>query len=97
MLFTADHEDARRALQKFIAALRIYQHKIQRYEDVCMGPLADRLRSRFGLKLRRTQHEHMFYALLSNSDIARCIRHASNVPEADERQCSKIQPHRTGL
>jgi hypothetical protein len=36
-----------------------------------------------GVKLRRTQYEHMFSALLSNSDIARCIRHVSNVPHPD--------------
>src|SRR6266566_7447430 len=35
------------------------------------------------VKLRNTQHEHMFSALLSNSDIARCSRDVSNVPEAD--------------
>src|ERR1700732_2720538 len=32
------------------------------------------------VKLRRTQYEHMFSALLSNSDIARRSRHVSNVP-----------------
>src|SRR5258708_18135343 len=32
------------------------------------------------VKLRRTQCEHMFSALPSNSDITRCIRHVSNVP-----------------
>jgi hypothetical protein len=35
------------------------------------------------VKLRRTQSEHMFSALPSNSDIARRIRHVSKVPEAD--------------
>jgi len=32
------------------------------------------------VKLRRTQYEHMFSALPSNSDIARRSRHVSNVP-----------------
>src|SRR5216684_1507709 len=31
------------------------------------------------VKLRRTQYEHMFSALLSNSDIAQCSRHVSNL------------------
>jgi hypothetical protein len=35
------------------------------------------------VKLRRTQYEHMFSALLSNSDVARCSRHVSNVPIAE--------------
>ena len=35
------------------------------------------------VKLRRTRYEHMFSALLSNSDIARCSRHVSNVPIGD--------------
>src|SRR5258706_2269237 len=35
------------------------------------------------VKLRRTQCEHMFSALPSNSDIARCIRHVSKVPNSD--------------
>jgi hypothetical protein len=33
--------------------------------------------------VRRTQYEYMFSAFLSNSDIARCSRHVSNVPGAD--------------
>src|SRR5882762_5895177 len=32
------------------------------------------------VKLRRPQYEHMFSALPSNSDIAGCSRHVSNVP-----------------
>ena len=35
------------------------------------------------VKLRRTQYEHMFSALLSNSDIGRRSRHVSNVPKGD--------------
>src|ERR1700681_3877274 len=35
------------------------------------------------VKLRRTQCEHMFSALPSNSDIARCSRHVSNVPNPE--------------
>src|SRR3977135_896930 len=35
------------------------------------------------VKLRRTQHEHMFSALPSNSDIARRSRHVSKVPLPD--------------
>jgi hypothetical protein len=35
------------------------------------------------VKLRRTQHEHMFSALPSNSDIARRSRHVSKVPLTD--------------
>src|ERR1700694_2866463 len=35
------------------------------------------------VKLRRTQYEHMFSALPSNSDIARCSRHVSKVPRGD--------------
>src|SRR6266849_7289879 len=35
------------------------------------------------VKLRRTQYEHMFSALPSNSDIARLIRHVSKVPCVD--------------
>src|SRR3982074_2669194 len=35
------------------------------------------------VKLRRTQYEHMFSALPSNSDIARRSRHVSNVPIGD--------------
>src|SRR5882724_11673419 len=42
------------------------------------GGLSCRLR----VKLRRTQYEHMFSALLSNSDIARCSR-TSKVPTSD--------------
>src|SRR5258706_13997214 len=38
---------------------------------------------RFGSKMRRTQCEHMFSALPSNSDMARCSRHVSKVPNAD--------------
>src|SRR6266550_3545905 len=34
-------------------------------------------------KLRRTQYEHMFSALPSNSDIARRSWHVSNVPTPD--------------
>src|SRR6266496_4241611 len=34
-------------------------------------------------KLRRTQHEHMFSALPSNSDIAQSSRHVSKVPCVD--------------
>jgi len=34
-------------------------------------------------QLRRTQCEHMFSALPSNSDIARCSRHVSNVPNPE--------------
>ena len=33
------------------------------------------------VKVRRTQYEYMFSAFLSNSDIARCSRHVSNVPK----------------
>ena len=33
-------------------------------------------------QLRRTQYEHMFSALPSNSDIARCVRHVSKVPKS---------------
>src|SRR5437773_6209026 len=33
------------------------------------------------VKLRRTQYEHMFSALPSNSDIARRIRHVSKGPQ----------------
>src|SRR5260221_10470029 len=40
-------------------------------------------RTPFGVKLRRTECEHMFSALPSNSDVARCIRHVSKVPEDD--------------
>ncbi len=36
-----------------------------------------------GVKLRRTQYEHMFSALPSNSDIARCNRHFAFVPQPD--------------
>jgi transposase-like protein len=35
------------------------------------------------VKLRRTQYEHMFSALPSNSDIARRSRHVSRVPTED--------------
>ena len=35
------------------------------------------------VKLRRTQCEHMFSALPSNSDIARCSRHFAFVPTPD--------------
>ncbi len=35
------------------------------------------------VKLRRTQCGHMFSALLSNSDIAQCGWHVSNVPLPD--------------
>src|SRR6267378_6205255 len=35
------------------------------------------------VKLRRPQYEHMFSALPSNSDIAGCSRHVSNVPTGD--------------
>jgi hypothetical protein len=35
------------------------------------------------VKLRRTQYEHMFSALPSNSDIARRSRHVSNVPTTE--------------
>src|SRR6202158_4238219 len=38
---------------------------------------------RLWVKLRRTQYEHMFSALPSNSDIARRGRHVSNVPLPD--------------
>ena len=38
---------------------------------------------RLWVKLRRTQCEHMFSALPSNSDIARRIRDVSKVPGAD--------------
>jgi hypothetical protein len=34
------------------------------------------------VKLRRTQYEYMFSALLSNSDIARCSRHVCFVPDS---------------
>jgi hypothetical protein len=34
------------------------------------------------VKLGRTQQEHMFSASLSNSNIAQCNRHVSNVPKA---------------
>jgi hypothetical protein len=34
------------------------------------------------VKLRRTQYEHMFSALRSKSDIARCSRHFAFVPIA---------------
>jgi hypothetical protein len=37
-------------------------------------------------KLRRTQYEHMFSALPSNSDIARRFGHVSNVPIGDIQQ-----------
>jgi len=35
------------------------------------------------VKTRRTQFEHMFSGLPSNSDIARCSRHVSNGPRGD--------------
>src|SRR6266568_4121181 len=35
---------------------------------------------RLGVKLRRTQYEHMFSDLLSNSDIPRCSRHFAFLP-----------------
>jgi hypothetical protein len=38
------------------------------------------------VKLRRTQYEHMFSALPSNSDIARRSRHVSKVPTRDVPQ-----------
>jgi hypothetical protein len=38
---------------------------------------------RLRVKVRRTQYEYMFSAFLSNSDIARCSRHVSNVPKAE--------------
>ena len=38
------------------------------------------------VKLRRTQCEHMFSALPSNSDIARRIRDVSKVPTGDSPQ-----------
>src|SRR6266481_9789539 len=41
-------------------------------------------------KLRRIQYEHMFSALLSNSDIARGSRHVSNVPNPDSCAAPKI-------
>src|SRR6266581_1387026 len=42
------------------------------------------------VKLRRTECEHMFSALPSNSDIARCIRHVSKVPIPDFKGCASI-------
>src|ERR1700693_1680491 len=39
-------------------------------------------------KLRRTHCEHMFSALPSNSDIARCSQHVSNVPRTDIAWCN---------
>jgi len=43
---------------------------------------------RLWVKLGRTQYEHMFSALPSNSDIARRSRHVSNVPTAVIRTCA---------
>jgi hypothetical protein len=37
---------------------------------------------RIWVKLRRPRYEHVFSALPSNWDIARCSRHVSNVPQA---------------
>src|SRR5258708_35428489 len=44
------------------------------------NPLATHGRTIHWVRLRRTLYEHMFSALLSNSDIARCSRHVSKVP-----------------
>jgi hypothetical protein len=62
--------------------------------------LSTRLRSRCGLapgcrlrvKLRRTQYEHMFSALPSNSDIARSSRHVSKVPLSDLARLVPLEP-----
>jgi hypothetical protein len=43
------------------------------------------------VKLRRTQYEHMFSALPSNSDIARRSRHVSKVPKAVTRASIKTK------
>src|SRR5260370_41819230 len=47
--------------------------------------IALRYLGRLGVKLRRTQCEHMFSVLPSNSAIIRCIRHVSKVPKAQSR------------
>jgi hypothetical protein len=46
----------------------------------CTPHRPDRPSSETLHKVRRTQYEHMFSALPSNSDIARRSRHVSNVP-----------------
>src|SRR6266567_5504088 len=46
-------------------------------------------------KLRRTECEHMFSALPSNSDIARRSRHVSNVPEGDISGAAALGAKRT--
>src|SRR6202030_2462849 len=46
-------------------------------------------------KLRKTQCEQMSSALLSNSDIARCSRHVSNVPQADSCTAANRIPIRS--
>jgi hypothetical protein len=48
-----------------------------RLEAIVLNP--PRTMSELG-QLRRTQYEHMFSALPSNSDVARRSRHVSNVP-----------------
>src|SRR5260370_11307307 len=44
------------------------------------------------VRLRRTQYEHMFSALLSNSDIARCSRHVSKVANSRHRAVPMNRP-----
>src|SRR5258706_2961796 len=67
--------------------------------ECCLGtsPIqAEKLRPEFRVKLRRTQYEHVFSALPSNSDIARRGRHVSKVPN---RKClaSQVWPLTQGF
>jgi hypothetical protein len=48
------------------------------------------LRGLKGAKLRRTQSEQMSSGLALTTDIARCNRHVSNVPDADVDETSAL-------
>jgi hypothetical protein len=48
------------------------------------------------VKLRRTQYEHMFSALPSNSDITRRSRNVSKVPQTDSCTAAKLSDHLVG-